>query len=163
MSLGWSPTGICHAVSKHLSAYRATPSSHTHLRQTRQIHQGEIEYIGTVYPQVNGELADALVLARDAERLLLNLAANLVEVGVAFVYVEELAPFRDVRVAFGGWGVDELEDERSVGDDAGAAGEEVAADDAIRVALEFSAGGGEMGRWTHVSMTLDFPADWLPT
>ena len=59
--------------------------------------------------------------------------------------------------------MDELEDERSAGDDAGAAGEEVAADDAIRVALEFSAGGGGMGWRTHVSRTLDFPADWLPT
>ena len=109
------------------------------------------------------ELADALVLASDAEGLLLDLAADLVEVGVAFVYVEELAPFCDIGVAFGGWGVDELEDERSAGDDAGAAGEEVAADDAIRVALEFSAGGGGMGWRTHVSRTLDFPADWLPT
>ena len=96
------------------------------------------------------ELADALVLASDAEGLLLDLAADLVEVGVAFVYVEELAPFRDIGVAFGGWGVDELEDERSAGDDAGAAGEEVAADDAIRVALEFSAGGGGMGWRTEV-------------
>ena len=79
---------------------------------------------------MDGELADALILTSDPEGLLLDLAADLVEVSVAFVYVKELAPFCDIGVAFGGGGVDELEDERSAGDDAGAAGEEVAADDA---------------------------------
>ena len=82
---------------------------------------------------MDGELADALVLARDAEGFLLDLAADLVEVGVALVYVEELAPFGVVgggRGRVGDGGVDELEDERSAGDDALAAGEEVASDDA---------------------------------
>lgn len=67
---------------------------------------------------MNRQLADALVLARDAERLLLDLAADLVEVGVALVDVEELAPLLEVlrRVRHGG--VDELEDERPAGDDA---------------------------------------------
>ena len=46
------------------------------------------------------KFADALVLTSDAEGLLLDLAADFVEVGVAFVYVEELAPFCDIGVAF---------------------------------------------------------------
>ena len=112
---------------------------------------------------MNGELADALELASDTEGLLLDLAAGLVEVSVELVDVEELAPFCDIGVAFAGWGVYELENARSVSDDARATGEEVTADDAIRVALEFSAGGGAIGWRTHVSRTLDFPADWLPT
>ena len=88
------------------------------------------EHARALHANMNGELADALVLTSDAESLLLDLATDLVEIGVAFVYVEELAPFCDIGVAFGGRGVDELEDERSAGDDAGATGEEVAADDA---------------------------------
>ena len=79
---------------------------------------------------MDGELADALVLARDTERLLLNLAADLVEVGVALVYVKELAPFGVVGWCVGNGGVDELEDQRSAGDDSLSAGEEVASDDA---------------------------------
>ncbi len=102
----------------------------THLCQTRQIHQSQIEHVWAVYAEVNGELADALVLAGDAECLLLNLAANLVEVGVALVYVKELAPFGVVGWRVRDGGVDELEDEWSPGNDALAAGEEIASDDA---------------------------------
>ena len=76
------------------------------------------------------ELADTLVLARDTESFCLDLLADIVEVGEAFVHMEELAPFCKLGWVFGDGGVDELEDERAVGDDAGAAGEEVAADDA---------------------------------
>ena len=102
----------------------------THLCQPREIDEGKVEHVGAVYAEVDGELADALVLARDAERLLLDLAANLVEVGVALVYVKELAPFGVVGWRVGDGGVDELEDERSSGDDALATREEIASDDA---------------------------------
>ena len=106
---------------------------------------------------MNRQLGDALILSRDPERLSLDLFPDLAKVREALVEMQELTVFGIV------WAVDELEDERAPGDDALAAGQEVAADDAIRVALEFSAGGGAIGRRTHVSRTLDFPADWLPT
>lgn len=77
---------------------------------------------------MNGELADALVLARNAERLLLDLAADLVEVRIALVDVQELAPLLELLWRVRRGRVDELEDERPAGDDAGAAREEVAAD-----------------------------------
>lgn len=70
-----------------------TPSGKTtHLCEAGKIHQCKVEDIGAVYAEVYGQLADALVLACDAERLLLDLAADLVEVGEALVDVEELAP-----------------------------------------------------------------------
>ena len=103
----------------------------THLCQTGQIHEGEVEYVRAVYAEVDGELADALVLARDAERLLLDLAANLVEVGVALVYVKELAPFGVVGWRVGDGGVDELEDERPTRDNALPPRKEVATDDSV--------------------------------
>ena len=104
----------------------------THFCQAGQVDQGQIEDIGAVYPEVDGELADALVLACDAEGLLLDLAADVVEVGVALVDVEELAPLLEVARRVGHGRVDELEDERPAGDDALAAREEVAADDPVR-------------------------------
>ena len=102
---------------------------------------------------MNGELADALVLARDPERLLLDLPPDLVEVRVALVYVQELAPLGVVGWCLGDGGVDELEDEWSAGDDALATGEEVASDDA---AWGFRTGEGAaewrvrtfLGHWT---------------
>jgi hypothetical protein len=78
------------------------------------------------------QLGDAFVLACDAERLLLDLAPDLVKVDETLVEVEELAPF--VAVAAGR--VDQLEDERSARHDALAARQEIAPDDAeLRVCL----------------------------
>lgn len=110
-----------------------TRDNSAHLCQAGKVYEGQVEDVGAVYAEVDGELADALVLASDAEGLLLDLAADVVEVGVAFVDVEELAPFCDVGRVVGDESVNELEDEGSAGDDAGAAGEEVTADDAIIV------------------------------
>ena len=72
------------------------------------------------------QLRDAFVLASDAERLLLDLAPDLVEIDEALVKVEKLAPFS----AVGGGRVDQLENERSARHDALAAREEIAPDDA---------------------------------
>lgn len=72
------------------------------------------------------QLRDAFVLASDAERLLLDLAPDLVEIGEALVEVEELAPFSAVA----GGRVDQLQNERSARHDALAAREEIAPDDA---------------------------------
>jgi hypothetical protein len=55
------------------------------------------------------QLGDAFVLASDAERLLLDLAPDLVEIDEALVEMEELAPFSAVA----GGRVDQLENERS--------------------------------------------------
>jgi len=60
------------------------------------------------------QLGDAFVLSGDAERLLLDLAPDLVEIDEALVKMEELAP----RLAVAGR-VDQLEDERSARHDAG--------------------------------------------
>jgi len=73
---------------------------------------------------VDRELGHALVLTRDTERLLLNLAPDLGKVGEALVEVEELAPL----VAAGR--VDQLEDERSARHDALTARQEITPDDA---------------------------------
>ena len=104
----------------------------THLCQPREIDEGKVEHVGTIYAEVDGKLADALVLAGDAEGLLLDLLADVVKVGVAPVEVEELAPLGAVARGVGRGGVDQLEHERAAGDDALAAREEVAADDAAR-------------------------------
>ena len=111
---------------------RFQPRSSAHLCQTWQVHQRQVEDVRAVYPQVDGELADALVLASDAEGLLLDLAADVVKVGVSLVDVQELAPLLEVAGRVGHGRVDELEDERPAGDDALAAWEEVAADDPVR-------------------------------
>ncbi len=79
------------------------------------------------------QLRDAFVLASDAERLLLDLAPDLVEIDEAFVEMEELAPFSAVA----GGRVDQLENERSARHDALAAREEIAPDDANTVPVEF--------------------------
>lgn len=69
------------------------PLKSAHLCQTRQINQRQVKHIRAVYPEVNGQLADTLVLPSDSERLLLDLFPYLVELRKAFVNVQELAPF----------------------------------------------------------------------
>ena len=72
------------------------------------------------------QLGDALVLAGDAERLLLDLAPDLVEIDEPLVEVEKLAPL----VALAAGRVDQLEDEGSARHDALATRQEIAPDDA---------------------------------
>lgn len=71
------------------------------------------------------QLRHAFVLSGDAERLLLDLAPDLVEIDEPLVNVEELAPLLAVSGC-----VDQLEDERSARHDALAARQEIAPDDA---------------------------------
>jgi hypothetical protein len=111
------------------------------------------------------QLRDAFVLASDAERLLLDLAPDLVEIDKALVEVEELAPFSAVA----GGRVDQLENKRSARHDALAAREEIAPDDADSGGMDFiiyinvrRRRRGE-GGFAYFSSTLDLPADWLPT
>jgi hypothetical protein len=110
------------------------------------------------------KLRDAFVLASDAERLLLDLAPDLVEIDEALVEVEELAPFSAVA----GGRVDQLENERSARHDALAAREEIAPDDADSGGVVFffyvrRCRWWDGGWFTYFSSTLDLPADWLPT
>jgi hypothetical protein len=104
------------------------PIFQTHLRQSGQVHQGQVEYVRAVYAQRDRKLRNTLVLACDTERLLLNLPSNVLEVRELLVDVQELAPLACDGRALGG--VNELQDERPPGNDALPAGEEVSADDA---------------------------------
>jgi hypothetical protein len=94
-------------------------SKQTYLTKSGKIDQGEVEHFRAVYPQ-----GHALVLARDAERLLFGLVPDLGEVDKAVCEVEELAPLVATS------GVDQLEDKRAARHDSLAAREEVAPDDA---------------------------------
>ena len=77
--------------------------------------------IGRVNPEVNGHGGDALVAARHAVRLGLDLQPHLVEVGELLALgVQELGVLAVLRV-------EQLEDERPPGHDAGAARQKVAA------------------------------------
>jgi len=83
---------------------------------------------------VNGELGHALVLSRDAERLLFDLAPDLGKVDETLVEVEELAPLflaaATAIAAASAARVDQLEDERAARYDALPARQEIAPDDA---------------------------------
>jgi hypothetical protein len=79
-------------------------SKQTYLDQSRKIDQGEVEYIRAVYLQVDRLPGHVLVLARDTEHLLFDLAPDLGEVDKPFFEVEELAPLAATRR------VDQLED-----------------------------------------------------
>ena len=114
--------------------------------QAGQIYQGQAEDVRRVDLEVDGLSVDAFVVASNSRRLILDLALHLLEVVESSTgYVIELAPFvlsgyrcgsmRHVDFivarfvfAVGGY-VDELQDERSSSDNAGASREEVAADD----------------------------------
>src|SRR5882757_1905991 len=99
ISLGWSPTGIFtmknegELASKRKTTTTTTTARRTHLCEPWQIDQGEVEHVGAAYLQMYRQLRDAFVLASDAERLLLDLAPDLVEIDEALIEVEELAPF----------------------------------------------------------------------
>jgi len=96
----------------------------THLGEAGEVNECEVEHVGAVYAEVDGQLGHALVLARDAERLLLDLAPDLGKVDEALVEVQELAPL----VAAGC--VDQLEYERPTRHDTLPAREKVAPDNA---------------------------------
>lgn len=89
----------------------------THLCETGQINQRQIQHIGAVYPERYRQLANALVLPCHPESLLLYLLPNLVEVRKPLVYVEKLRPFSvwwSVGRRFGRYGcVNQLKNERS--------------------------------------------------
>lgn len=116
----------------------------THLRQTWQVHQCQVQHVRAVYPKVDGEFADALVLPSNPERLLLDLAPYLVEFGETLVDVQELAPLAVRlcwRVRYGG--VDKLENEWSPGDDTRTTREEVSANNPVRESKSGNMGEGE--------------------
>jgi hypothetical protein len=77
-----------------------------------------------MYTQVYRQLRHALILARDAERLLLDLLSDLAEIFEPFVEVQELAPLVAARC------VNQLEHQRPTRHDALSAREKVAPDDA---------------------------------
>jgi hypothetical protein len=121
-------------ASKKKTTTTTTTARRTHLSEPWQIDQGEVEHIGAAYLQMYRQLRDALVLASDAVRLLLDLAPDLIEIDKALVEVEELAPFSAVA----GGRVDQLENERSARHDALAAREEIAPDDADSGGIDFN-------------------------
>lgn len=102
--------------------------------------------MGRVDLQVYGLTGDALVVARDARSLVLDLALDIAKVGETPVgdVVElcplarsrhGLAPVRGVG-ACGGLGllvrdVDELQNQRATGDDAAATGQKISTDDVL--------------------------------
>ena len=88
--------------------------------------RGEVEHTRAVYVQVDRQPGHTLVLARDTERLLFDLAPDLGEVDKPFFEVEELVALVATR------GVDQPEDKRGGAYDTLAAGEEVAPDDASK-------------------------------
>jgi hypothetical protein len=94
---------------------------------------------------------------------LFDLFTYLVEIGEPLVNVKELTPFsmRGVgreRRGFGYRCVDELEDERSAGDDALTAGQKVTAYDSVML-YDIRYSRIDWPRGTNVSRTLDLPAD----
>lgn len=66
----------------------------THLGQTRQINQSEVQDVRAVYPQRDRQFANTLILPGHPIRFLFNLFPNLIEVGETPVNVEKLSPFR---------------------------------------------------------------------
>lgn len=102
--------------------------------------------MGGVYLEVDGLARDALVVARDARSLVVDLALDVAKVSEAPVGdMVELGPFsrsRHVGVPLRGvgasvclrlfvWHVDELQNQGSTGDDAAATGQEVSSDDVL--------------------------------
>jgi hypothetical protein len=77
-------------------------SKQTYLGKQGKIDQGEVDHFRAVYPQVDRQPGHALVLARDTEHLLFDLAPDLGEVDKAVREVGELAPLVATR------GVDQL-------------------------------------------------------
>jgi hypothetical protein len=100
ISLGWSPS----------DQFTKQPnlSKQTYLDKSRKIDQGEVEHIRAVHLQVDRQPGHALVLARDTEHHLFDLAPGLGEVDKPFFEVEELAPLAATRR------VDQLGDKRAV-------------------------------------------------
>ena len=101
----------------------------THLGETWKVDECEVEHVRAVYAQVDGQFGHALVLASDAERLLLDLAPDLAKVDEALVEVQELAPLVAARC------VDQLEHEWPTRHDALPARKKVAPDNAVNRAF----------------------------
>jgi len=115
--------------------------------QARQIDQRQAEHVGREDFQVDGLSIDALVISCYSRRFVLNLASDLGEVvKLASRHVEELAPFLLFGCACGclwhvdlfllvfvavAGEVDELENERTAGDDAVSSWEKVSTDNVL--------------------------------
>jgi hypothetical protein len=93
ISLGWSTTGIY--VQPRSASCQFTKQ--TYLGKSWKIDRGEVEHCRAVYPHVGRQPGHAVVLARDTERVLFDLAPDLGEVDEAFCEVEELAPLVATR------------------------------------------------------------------
>jgi hypothetical protein len=131
ISLGWPTTGIYVQPRSASCQFTKQPNltKKTYFGKSGKIVQGEVEHCRAVYPHVDRQPGHAIVLVRDTERVLFDLAPDLGEVEEAFCEVEELAPLVGTR------GVDQLEDKRAARHDtlaAPPAREEVAPDDASK-------------------------------
>jgi hypothetical protein len=120
----WHNTGVC--VTWPLTPGRRLSNTVPDPREDIALKCLTVKHFRTIYPHVDPVAGHALVLARDTERLLFELALDLGEVDKPFFEVEELAPLVDTR------GVDQLEDKRAARHDTLAAGEQVAPDDASK-------------------------------
>ena len=107
----------------------------TYFCQTWKIDQRQVQNIWAIYSQRYQQLANALVLSSNSERLLFNLLANLIEICKMLVYMQELSPFCIWRGVRGGFcrngSVDELEYKRSLSDDSLSSRKKVASDDSV--------------------------------
>ena len=59
----------------------------TYLCQAWEIHQSEVKHIWAVYPKMYRQLANALILSGNPERLLFDFLPYFIELREAFVYV----------------------------------------------------------------------------
>ena len=64
----------------------------THFCQTRQIHQGQIQYVGAVNPKRYRQLANTFILSCYSKSLLLYFLPNFMKVGELFVDMQKLSP-----------------------------------------------------------------------
>jgi hypothetical protein len=99
--------------------------SNRDLCQTGQVHQCEVQHIRTENLQMNGKSIDALVESRDTRCLGLDFPPDGIKVCETVAgRVEKFSPFgfegSVLGIIRGGANVDELEDEGTTGDDAGA-------------------------------------------
>jgi hypothetical protein len=96
----------------------------TNLRKTWQIDQGQVQDIRAVDAQGDRQLRYTLVLPCYPERLGLDFASDIREIGEAFVGVQELA------VLLGGRrGIDQLKDKRAASNNPLASWQKVATND----------------------------------
>ena len=127
-----------HATDDHLDVLRLV--AHRHARDARQIDQCQVDHVRAEHLQDDGALRHADARARLADRLRLDLIANLVKVVVlpallvqehTVVYTSLEGKSSTVRHRIV---VDQLQNQRTTGHDAAAAGKEVLAHDVLQYA-----------------------------